>query len=254
VPTRILGFSWSDDASPAAVSAMRWASRFVVLSARDPVSRRRLLSDGAHGVEQTADIVFAMTDRAEVPDVARWLTDQRAAGRRIVALNVSGLVGAILDQRPGLTSLVRQWLDDGWSVLVVPHVTRALDDDLAECSRVADAFAGDARVLLIGRRLRPAEVRWLGASVDFVVAGRMHLSVMALAAGTTSVTLATRGKIEGLCELADPLAAAVATRPGFEDDVRSAMERLLETPPERTAEVPDRLRRLALRNFVAPIG
>jgi colanic acid/amylovoran biosynthesis protein len=250
VATRILGFSWSDAPSPGARAAMQAASRHAELFARDPVSLRRLVADGAHAVRPAADVVFTMSDGLLPQDIATWISEQRRSGRRVAAVNVSGLVAGSFDQVPGLVTLVREWLDHEWSVLLVPHVWREGDDDVVQCRRVADHYADVDRLRLVERRLLPVEVRGVGAAVDVVVSARMHLSVMALAAGTPAVTVDTQGKVEGLCELAQPLAGMVRTGDDFVAGLRREFDRV--TGPgaaDGVTEVPARLRELAAANF-----
>jgi polysaccharide pyruvyl transferase WcaK-like protein len=79
----------------------------------------------------------------------------------------------------------------------------------------------------------------------------MHLSVMALSAGTPAVILDSHGKVEGLCELASPLAAWVRPGDGLADDLLAGVAAVSAASAQDRSAVPERLRALARTNFTA---
>lgn len=195
IPTRVLGFSWSDKPDPAVVSAMRELAPHVDFLARDPRSLERLQSAGVAS-QLVADVVFARDDvRSPIPDVESWL-----AGRPYAVLNTSGLIDGRIDLSEDYSAVARALTDRGLAVVVLPHVARPGDDDRIPAKRLMlDADLGLWH--LCSDLPSPSEVAWLAADAELVVTGRMHLAILAATVGTPAVTLGTQGKVEGLMDL-----------------------------------------------------
>lgn len=223
VDTRIIGFSWSDRPRAAARRALAAAARSGVrLLLRDPVSAERARRDGIAPVHDAADVVFAASTVAT--SAAEVLLGDVAGP--VALVNVSGLLAARGDQTADYVEIVAALRSRGLHVLLVPHVAREGNDDVAACAAVARR-AGPAGVSTVPALLTPAEVRGLTARAALTVTGRMHLAVMSLMHGVPAVTLATQGKVEGLMRLFGVPELCVEPRPGFSADVVGVLDRVL---------------------------
>lgn len=198
LPTRVLGFSWGEDADLLVTDRCRSLAG-VRLLLRDPVSAGRARRDGLPSVEDAADIVFSAI-RTETSEPLAWCAAQKAAGRRIVVLNISGLIARGADLAGAYRRSVRALVSSGHSVLILPHVIRPGDDDLS-AARAAIGDLESSQVRLVDTLLSPAQVRLLVREAWFIVSGRMHLGVIGLSQGVPAVIFATRGKVRGLLEL-----------------------------------------------------
>lgn len=197
--TRVLGFSWNGQAEAVCRWALRRATnRGAVLMVRDPASQRRALADRIP-VVQVADVVFAGSPKS-LPDVRVREIRELLAGRPYVLVNASGLVGQGYDQRNDYELLLRTLTDAGLTPVLLPHVIRGSGDDLRELRLINDA--SDVKgTILISELLRPPDIENLCSGAKFVVAGRMHLAVLALKQGVPPIVVSTQGKVEGLLEM-----------------------------------------------------
>lgn len=243
-PTRLLGFSWSDRARPAALRALRRAvSAGVVAVARDPESAARLRAGGAEVVDGS-DIVFAARSviPGAVPEIDR--------SRPFAVLNVSALVARAVAPR-AYTPIVTSLTDAGLTVVLVPHVLRGTSDDVAACRAVA---ALHPETQLVERLLAPAEVRGLVADARLVVTGRMHLAIMAAVRGVPAITFSTQGKVQGLMALLGVDRLCVEPGPDLGARVVPLVHELLATDGfhDELAAHLDAVRSLATKNFAHP--
>jgi colanic acid/amylovoran biosynthesis protein len=248
IPARVLGFSWSPDAHPRARAAMRRLTSTRVL-ARDPRSYERLIADGISNVTQVADTVFASTTVNPNTPADEWISRNEASGTPIAIVNCSALIGNRINQIPDYVAITRSLVEQGYAILLLPHVLRTSDDDLSESRNLRDALS-DVSAFLIESPLSPAQVRGLTSRAQIVVTGRMHLAIMTLMQERIPVTLSTQGKVEGLYELfgLDPL--AVDPVPGLASAVidhigRTRDAALIEVARRELPQVVD----LARRNF-----
>jgi polysaccharide pyruvyl transferase WcaK-like protein len=208
VPTRVLGFSWSANATPSAKHALRRASGSVSILPRDPRSESRLKLDGISCEPHTADTVFTSLSTAPVS----FPLDHT---RKLAIVNASGLIsrssgGGFIDEY-GLILAELARLD--YRVVLLPHVIRNTDSDLDALRSIADANRGGA--FLIEDRVSPAQVRWLATKADLIITGRMHLAVMGLNMACPSITLSTVGKVEGLYDMFELSRLVVPPQPGY---------------------------------------
>ncbi|MDN5583036.1 MULTISPECIES: polysaccharide pyruvyl transferase family protein [unclassified Corynebacterium] len=205
---RVLGFSWSAHPDPYVLQRFRDLDQDVQLFARDAVSRERMGGAGIGGVGLAADIVFTHRIDAASTPFGDWAGRQQDDARRVAVVNVSGLVLKRLSRSGGaqtyldeMAETVRRLVARDWSVVLVPHVVRAGDDDLDACRQVHDRLQDAATapyVTLADRLLSPAEVLGIVTHADVVVSARMHLGILTLSSGRPCVLFDTQGKVEGL--------------------------------------------------------
>lgn len=247
VRTRVLGFSWSDQAEPSAWEAIRRVAPSTRLFVRDPQSLRRLEERGVESAIAAADIVFALPHDSAAP--ARTKTVRA----KLALLNVSGLIQSRMDQVPEFEQVLQHLGEAGWSLCFVPHVVRPGDDDLST-QRLLEAGVGlDSNVRFIDAKPSVHEVQKLVSQADLIITGRMHLAVLGIAAGVPAVVLGTQGKVAGLCELVGSGATEIEPKPGFGAEIIDAVRGMESVGlPELQANVRrvrPRLVELAGRNF-----
>lgn len=238
LPSRVLGFSWNGRAHPGARAALgRAADRGTRLMLRDPLSADRARRDGLAGVEEVLDTVFMAADDLDPTAADALLGAARPDDPPLVVVNVSGLVGARVDQHADHVAVVDHLRARGARVVLLPHVRRPGGDDVAEVRRLAAAFAADAQVVAVDELLRPAQVRALADRSDAVLTGRMHLAVMALSRGVPAVCLSTQGKVDGLMAAFRSPGASVEPRPGMAGELTRRLDDALAADAPRRAEL-----------------
>jgi colanic acid/amylovoran biosynthesis protein len=182
---------------------MRELNGRTLLYPRDPLSHRRLIASGIDKATASADLVFSYNLFEKVPDpVQAWIERQAAAGRRVVLLNVSGLVARKIDLSHDYAALLAHLHALDAAVLFLPHVFRSGSNDLEQCVRLFSSHGG-ANDLLVEDILAPAQIKTLASAAYMTVTGRMHLAIMSLSSAVPTITLATAGKVEGLYEFFD---------------------------------------------------
>lgn len=247
VPTRVLGFSWSDSPHPAARRALRHLGTTTRLFARDPRSQARLIADGIGGVEGSADTVFA-AQTVDTTIHTDWVASKAESGRRVALVNASALIGQRMEQVTEYVTILRELLGRGYCVVMLPHVLRAFDDDLSEVRRIVGAIEPSDDLLVVDHALTPAQIRGLARTADVVITGRMHLAIMSLMANKRPITLSTQGKVEGLYDLFGGESLAVEPRPGFAAEVIARLDSAQATDPEAAVKLASVIQRARL-NF-----
>lgn len=200
VDSRVLGFSWGESVNPLVVQAATAASiADVRLFARDPDSAERLAKDGVPGVREVVDMVFALGGEDMESAELQTLRTTVPAESGYVLLNVSGLIASTVDLGADYLVLARELYADGVHLVLVPHVDNRGGSDSAALREFARALTalGIAHTV-IARLLRPKQMRALARGANFVVTGRMHLSVLALSCAVPAVVLSTQGKVSGM--------------------------------------------------------
>lgn len=195
IESRILGFSWN--ASPKVAS--KWLTRTVSkrgvkLFLRDPVSYERAIGDGLHNSFSVVDTVFSST-RVESHPIQEELNH-----RALAIVNISGHIQKSYDQLEAYKYIIRNLIDDGYQVILLPHVIKKDSDDLELTMKIYESMDQDH--LHIYREIsKPAAVRGLVRQAEIIVTGRMHLAIIGLSQGVPAVVLASQGKVEGLVRL-----------------------------------------------------
>lgn len=247
VSSRLLGFSWNGRADVAARAALRRASKKSELFARDPLSLSRLCADGITALE-AADVVFTTTGTSAPVDLSGWVA---ASSQPLVVVNVSGLIQRNVDIVTEFAALADGLVARGLRVVLLPHVVRPGDDDLAACRRTLALVQRKEAVHLVERVLRPAEVAWLAKASAGVITGRMHLAILALNQGVAPIVLATQGKVEGLLRLFGLEQLALVPQPGVGTAAAAALSSVLSSSDfaEQIHERLPAIRALASRSF-----
>ena len=273
----VVGFSWSDAATPGSINVMRRLGPRVELWRRDPISRERLAGIVAQPVGLSADIAFLLEPRDPAGTVAsdvEWIRARRSLGP-VVGINLART--AFLDHmQRGLTpdALVERFAAETRAILdthptasmvIIPHDWRTDTSDLALGERLQatvhaeDPASRDRLRLVAPEPPTAAALKLVAGMSSVVVSSRMHLAIAALGSGTPAATLAYQGKTEGLFQHVpglgdwsiDPSDALI---PGT---IASWVARLLERETESRAAIDAALptvRRLASMNLPPPTG
>lgn len=251
VASRVVGFSWNGRAHAVCKWGLRRAARRgVALFIRDPASLRRAADDGVVAIP-TADAVFATPSlRGPSENVSRIM---QLIGRRPYALvNASGFVGRSYDQVEDYLLVIEHLDKSGLTPVLVPHVIRGSGDDLKQLAQIHTS-ARPGSTILVDELLTPSDIRHLCGSASAVVAGRMHLAVLALKQGVAPVVVSTQGKVSGLLELFNLGECLVEPGVGMGDRLVSALDGVAARTG-RSSVRPDDIARatsLASKNFAA---
>lgn len=193
---RVIGFSWSAHPNPSIEKAYRQlAANNTELLVRDRYSQSRLAAAGIPA-RLTADTVFGLQ---YVPDPAQTNVGVREFDLTppLAILNVSGLLAKRYNIRDQYPLIVQELRSLGYQVVIIPHVFRSSDDDLAASTDLIRLLPkGHAH--LVDRPLSPNEIQRLTAQASLVISGRMHLAILGLTTQTPAIVFGTQGKVEGM--------------------------------------------------------
>lgn len=251
IHARVLGFSWNERPHPAAQRALRRLDGRVLLVARDPLSADRLRAAGASRVAEGADLVFAHPLPPEESTTLHWIRAERAKDRRVLLVNVNSLVERTVAQVSGITPALSEALDNGVSVVVVPHDPRNVPSDVDLADRLV-ATLGSEHVTAAPLGLTPRQIASLARAASGTISARMHLTILSLLGGLPVVGVSYQGKVEGLFDLMGIRDLCVDPASEFEVRVAEAARMLLEDEARLRALVGahlPRVRELALANF-----
>lgn len=250
VPSRALGFSWNGRPPSEVQQALALSQPNSLLCLRDPHSFARIRAEGSYNAIQTADTVFTLDGVEEYSAMLPWL--RQRGDRPVVIVNVSGLLARNGVGPAEYVRIIDHLVRRGCSVIVLPHVIRPGDDDLAACACVAENFSRNPDVRLVEDLLRPAQIAWLARQAAAVLTGRMHLSILSLNQGVPPAVLSTQGKVSGLMELFGLPELALEPHSGFATEAIAALDRILDDPAMglRLRSALPGVRELAHANFV----
>ncbi|QPG69702.1 polysaccharide pyruvyl transferase family protein [Mycolicibacterium mucogenicum] len=248
-PNRALGFSWNGAPPREVKRALGLSQPRSLLCLRDPHSLARIRMAGDYNVIPTADMVFTLNTMEPYDRIRSWRSAQ--GDRALVIINVSGILARNGVDSSEYVEVIRHLLRRGCSVVLLPHVIRAGDDDLTACGAVAAQLDASAHVHLVRDLLSPAQVAWLAAQATAILTGRMHLSILSLNHGVPSAVLSTQGKVSGLMELFDIPELTIEPQAGFAAQALSVLDRILDDPKIRlrVSSALPRVRELADKNF-----
>lgn len=260
---RYLGFSWSQRPDRMLKRVMRRLAPGLPLPVRDPVSGDRLAAFTRHRpIALVADAAFCLLPRlsARTSRHGDWVAAQKAAGRRVIAVNVHNMFNDAETKseawETALASVLNAVLSARTQVqlLLLPHDNRPGRSDLALLSRLAERIDG-TRAHLVDEVMEADEIKAVVGRCDGLVSGRMHAAIAALGSGVPAFGLVYQGKFEGLWRhfglsdetlmmpgrfLSDPTSATEAVC-RFVDGLPSLRERVARAWPD--------VRRLAEANF-----
>lgn len=179
---------------------------------------------------------------ARVEELRDRLTRLRAAGTQIVAVVPSSLVDQRMSRSGGdyldlLRTLVRDLLQRGVHVLVLPNATRAglsvpRNNDITVVTRLRDRLASDPEppgpeaVSYVDFDLNTASIRSLAQPCSLLVTARFHAMVAALALGVPTLVLGWSHKYEEVLEMFGCEADAVDIA-GAQRELPAMVERML---------------------------
>ena len=190
------------------------------------------------------DMAFAMRGvKPDTLDLPEWFFHRE--GSPVVGVNVSGLLAldSHADHRYGLRAryiplvreLITRLVNDGASVLLVPHVIRDAreGDDIAQERLLADLPKSmRARVACSPPTLGPGETKWLISQLDWFCGTRMHSAIAGLSSGVPTAAVAYSYKTRGVfetCRMRDQVVDARKT------DTTTAVDQLFELYQRRAA-------------------
>jgi O-antigen/teichoic acid export membrane protein/polysaccharide pyruvyl transferase WcaK-like protein len=211
IPVCICSFSMNAKPDPATLRAFARLPRSVSLMARDPVSMERLRRFTGHQACLTADLAFmlAPTTASTIDDeLVAWLGRVRAGP--IVGWNLSPHALRSLSRvqlaeaECACASVIKRLIDEkGARVVLMPHDFREHADDAGLLTRIHAQLGAPVRdrTLMLGGRYTAAEAKQACAHLDFLVSGRMHLMIAALAQGVPVAAVEYQGKFQGLLRL-----------------------------------------------------
>jgi polysaccharide pyruvyl transferase WcaK-like protein len=258
----VLNFSFSEHPDPGVRDRLR-AMSGAYFSVRDEVSLARFAQSTGQTAVLGADIAFLLEPGITSPNAARaadWARDQRRQGRIVVGVNAGG---PTIEQMRGkgvsaYVEVLRRWLaaDTARAVLLTPHDFRPSPiGDVEAMDAIASALRDgcDDRVEVLSPPFSAWDVKGLCANLDGVLTGRMHLAIAALGMGTPPLSVAYRGKFEGLMRHLGLDGGLIAPE-AFLDcgHTVTALEAFTRDLPNRRAQIIPRLpgmRALAQRQF-----
>lgn len=193
---RVVGFSWNDHPAPRALATLRTLSHRVRLYVRDAVSLARIAPLTEAEVTPVADVVFSLERDSEESMASQWMVSQRGLGRRVIAVNVNAVIEGRVPHFEAVCRELTRMIQEGWSVVAVPHDARNAPSDMSLAGRLVAALPeGTAyEAPLLG----PAGILGITEEADLVLTGRMHLAILGFTRGTPTVTIAYQGKVAGL--------------------------------------------------------
>lgn len=211
--TTIVGFSFNEKPTPKAVEAFSKLPSNVHLCCRDSISRQRLSRYIQYPIRLVSDVAFLLQPINEsdlVSRMADWIANQKADGRTVVGFNAKHLYpgegkqisnGDLINIYASALATVFQQ-DPTISFLLIPHDTRGALSDVALAEAIFNALPAEMQPYCTQVPLpcRSAEIKGIGAHLDMVVTGRMHLAIACLGQVTPVAGITYQGKFEGLFE------------------------------------------------------
>jgi polysaccharide pyruvyl transferase WcaK-like protein len=173
------------------------------------------LSGQDHKVRFGPDLAFAVEPRAPLHLAVRGAPGANLASRRLVGINISGLLlmggydrcnmfGLALDYRDLIQRIIALFIEiRDRNVLLVPHVLGQHDESDAQAileihKLLASRYAN--RLFLLEGNYDQSEIRHVIGSCEFFVASRMHACIAALSQGTPAAAIAYSDKFAGILD------------------------------------------------------
>lgn len=204
----------------------RWFARYVLrrstaIYARDQKSItlvENLLSRVGENIplQLCPDVAFLLEPTRPSVDVVERVEQIKKDNKRIVGLNISGLLyhgGYTLDNMFGLKcdykqlcrQIVEYFTTHDAFVFLIPHVlTREIpiEDDLQACKKICAQLPDAVRkkTIILDRGYNQNEIKYLIGLCDFFIGARMHATIAALSQCVPAVGLAYSDKFRGVFE------------------------------------------------------
>lgn len=207
--TAAINFSVS--ATPGATATQRLrALPQMPMHARDPVSVDRFRTLTGREPVAVADVAFLLTPEARAPEAQAaiaWIREQKAAGRRVLAVNAGGTTFAKMkgDGVAALAECLENWLaaSPDRAVLVLPHDYKpAPVGDVKPLEQVAERLSATSpdRVRMVRFPFGAWDAKAIAGEVDCALVARMHFAIACLGMGVPALCVVYQGKFEGLMQ------------------------------------------------------
>lgn len=206
----VMSFSFNDNPDSCVSRAFRRLPSSVNLCARDAISLQRIVLASGKVSEAVADLGFLLEPKLGCDleiNVGLWCASHRAAGRKVLAWNVSPHCLKLLSQdlsdtavNANAAAIARLLTNKNVAVVLVPHDFRghASDSDLLERIDFKLANVDRTRLMRLKGPYSAEEIKATCAHFDFLFTGRMHLMVAALGMGVPAAAIEYQGKFSGL--------------------------------------------------------
>jgi len=207
-----VGFSFSENAAPETLEAIRRLSHNVRLCVRDPISYDMLRQRVDGNLQLVADPAFLLkppNDSDKVRTIVSWITDRQQEGKIVLGLNANHL---LLHTVPGMTknTLVEAFVqllsmlceaNENLAFCLIPHDTRGEPSDQEIAEGIFDSLPPSVKryTTMLSFPCAAAEVKAVVGRLDCVFSGKMHLAIACLGQGTPVGCIAYKDrKFEGL--------------------------------------------------------
>lgn len=208
----LLGSSFSPNAHPDAMDALKRISPRARICARDPLSQERIAAVTGRSPILVADAAFLVEPgplSEQFDGLVTWMQMQRERGRIILGVNFNHqvfphgtpaeTVNALLDS---FAEALRKSAEShpALAVLLIPHDYRGPKTDPAFAAQLHERLAPTLadRLMTVPGRCVPAEISAIVDRVDAVFSARMHLAILAFNRGKPVACVRYQGKFIGL--------------------------------------------------------
>lgn len=230
--TTILGFSFNEHPSLAAIQALANLPSNVRICCRDPISHKRLTQHLQRPVDLVADAAFLLhpAENSElVLRVSKWIGEQQLAGRVVIGINANSIHRQSLPEF-GFDALIRLYsntltelfsANQKFSFLMIPHDFRGQESDVSLAQAILEALSLEMKLycLQVPTPCSAAEVKSICADLDVVFTGRMHLAIACLGQGVPVAGITYQGKFEGLFNHFELQGMTIAPEEAFQPGV-----------------------------------
>lgn len=179
--------------------------RVRLITAREGLTQDYLASIGVvDNVVRVWDPAFYLQPEPMCGAVAEYLHNNSVVGINVSALVARWYPHGDLDH---LLAEVAKFVDaivvQGWSILLIPHVTRdnAADEhnDHAVLLRLRDRCrAGHEHIRVLSGHLPASQLKWAISKCRFFIGARTHATIAAVSTGVPSVAIAYSVKARGI--------------------------------------------------------
>lgn len=214
VDTRICGFSFNSNPSPAMIKAFKRLPASVNCYSRDPVSARRFQELTGRNSFEVSDLAFLLQpseERKSIDRVFQWIGKQRSSGQQVMGVNLNFLPFTYTQKGSSKKTIERireNFIDlftefKELSVVMVPHDSRGGGNDEWFAKKIYRALPDfvKPRCYLIEKAPQAGEVKAIARELDFAISGRMHFLIALLGSNVPAIGIAYQGKFEGLNRL-----------------------------------------------------
>lgn len=210
--TAFVGFSFNEHPSRVVRHAFKKLHPDVRVNLRDPLSWQRFRRVSGRKSHLVADLAFLLEPAIELSPtsaaVRDWMQQRRAAGQRVMILNLHPMVFSsqlapsamprlLQSMQQALTALTGKY---ALSWLLLPHDNRPHAGDGKALESLALELNPSVReqILLVKQAPSAPEIKAIAGLADGAITGRMHLAIAALGQSTPVMVLAYQDKFAGL--------------------------------------------------------